>query len=205
MEVDFDKIKQEKVKKFLIRFGLKDSSGFKHFKPMCYRHQEAATYLKHLQTFQIKQGIERVWMIYKTIHPKEAWNGEMASFGLQYSESRNIINYIDDNYSGLEEGQIIILNLRIFLGLIHIAVAHKVSEVNDQERTIKLCYMAGGASEGSQWIKLSETADGFTEVSHLTFYKSNSRFRDTKLYPGLHSKAISEFHNNIRQNAEGLL
>jgi hypothetical protein len=62
--------------------------------------------------------------------------------------------------------------------------------------------MRGGASAGSQIIALRETSDGFTEVSHKTFYKSNSNFRDTRIYPGLHTRAISEFHLNVKKKAE---
>ena len=102
----------------------------------------------------------------------------------------------------MQKGQIIILNLNLFWGLLNIAVAHEVTEVNEQKRLIKLCYMKGGASEGSQWITLNETKEGYTEVSHQTLYKSKSNFRDTKLYPALHTKAITEFHLNVKRKAE---
>jgi hypothetical protein len=126
----------------------------------------------------------------------------MVSFGLQYSRARNVVSYLDDPYSGMEAGQVIVLNLKLFWGLLNIAVAHEVAEINDADRTMKLCYMMGGASEGSQWIALSETQHGFTKVSHETYYKSNSNFRDNTLYPPLHTKAISEFHHNVRRHAE---
>jgi hypothetical protein len=202
MEVDFSKIEQKKVKKFMMDYGLNELSGFTKMKPVCYDPSAAATYKKHFQSFLIKQSVDKVWNTYTTIHPKEAWNGEMVSFGLQYSLKKNSINYLNEPYAGMEKGQIILLNLRIFGGLLHIAVAHEIAEVNEQERLIKLCYMEGGASEGSQWITLHETPDGFTEVKHLTLYKSKSNFRDTKLYPRLHTKAITEFHVNVKRKAE---
>ena len=163
-----------------------------------------SSYHLHTKTFLIRSKIDCVWNAYKTIHPKEAWNGAMVSFGLQYSRMNNSINYINDAYSGMEKGQIIILNLRLLWGGINIAVAHEVREVNDQIRMIRLCYMRGGASEGSQIITMRETKDGFTEVLHKTFYKSKSHFRDTRLYPRLHTKAITEFHLNVKKKAEGV-
>ncbi len=204
MEIDFARIRQEKVKKFISRFGLVNTLGFKKIKAVCYNPIEEKTYRKHHQSYLIHNDIESVWHTYKSIHPKEAWTGEMVSFGVQYSKNSNCINYLDDPYSGMEKGQIIILNLRLFWGLLNIAVAHEVVEVNEDKRTIKLCYMEGGASEGSQWIQLLETKEGFTEVSHLTLYKSKSAFRDTKLYPRLHTKAITEFHDNVKRKAESL-
>jgi hypothetical protein len=202
MEIDFERVRQQKVKAFLNRFSLLNTLGFRNIKALCYRPDEDSTYRKHHQTYIIKNDLATVWHTYKLIHPKEAWNGEMVSFGVQYSKNNDRISYLDDPYSGMEQGQIIVLNLRLLWGLLNIAVAHEVAEVNDAEHAIKLCYMEGGASEGSQWIRLRETKDGFTEVSHLTLYKSKSAFRDTKLYPRLHTKAITEFHVNVKKKAE---
>ena len=202
MEIDFGKIRQDKVKEFVARFGLVNTLGFKKIRAICYNPVEDNTYRTHHISYLIHGDVASVWQIYKSIHPKEAWNGEMVSFGLQYSKNKDCINYLNDPYSGMEEGQIIILNLRLLWGLLNIAVAHEVVDVNDEQHMIKLCYMEGGASEGSQWIQLLETKDGYTEVSHLTRYKSKSAFRDTKLYPRLHTKAITEFHDNIKRQAE---
>lgn len=202
MEIDFEKVRQKKVRKFLLNQGLNHASGFTRLPSICYDPSLEATYRKHLQKFIIKNNIETVWNIYKNIHPKEAWSGEMVSFGVQYSRKGNAFNYLDDPYSGMEKGQIIILNLKMFWGMLHLAVAHEIAEVDEQHHMIKMCYMKGGASEGSQWITFHETPEGFTEVSHLTLYKSKSKFRDTKLYPRFHSRAITEFHTNIKRRAE---
>lgn len=202
MEIDFNKIRQDKVKNFIIKFGLDSLPGWLRIKAFCYDPTQEASYRKHFQSFIIRKDIEAVWKAYITIHPKEAWNGEMVSFGVQFSKQSNSINYLTDAYLGMEEGQIIILNLSLLWGLINIAVGHKVAEINEQDRLIKLCYLQGGASEGSQWIRLYETPEGFTKVDHLTLYKSNSKFRDTVLYPRFHTKAITEFHDNVKQKAE---
>jgi len=200
--VDFRKIKQKKVRGFVRQYGLNSLIGFSRMLPICYDPATKSSYHKHFKSFVIRQNVESVWNVYMTIHPKEAWNGEMVGFGLQYSKKRNKVNYVNDDYTGMEKGQIIILNLRLFWGALNIAVAHEVAEVNEQERRIKLCYMEGGASEGSQWITLRETKEGFTRVSHHTYYKSKSNFRDTRIYPKFHTKAISEFHDNVKKKAE---
>ena len=204
LEVDFGKVRQKTVKKFVANFCFNKLNGFTEMRSECYDPSQENAYHVHRKTFLIKKNVESVWNAYKTIHPKEAWNGAMVSFGLQYSRKRNSINYLNDEYGGMEKGQIIILNLRLLWGSFNIAVAHEVSEVNEQNRTIKLCYMQGGASAGSQIISLSETKEGFTEVFHKTFYKSKSNFRDTKLYPRLHTRAITEFHLNVKKKAEAL-
>lgn len=202
MEVDFKKISQNTVKKFLLHRNLNKAADFSGLQSVCFDPAYETTCQKHLRSYSIRQNIDAVWNIYKSIHPREAWCGEMVSFGLQYSRKDTTINYVNDPYPGLEVGQIIIMNLQFLWGLFHIAVAHEVAAIDEKERMIKLCYMDGGASEGSQWITLHETSEGFTEVSHLTLYKSNSNFRDTKLYPWLHNRVITEFHLNIKKKAE---
>jgi hypothetical protein len=62
-----------------------------------------------------------------------------------------------------------------------------------------MCYLEGGASKGFQFIRLKEKEDGSTEVAHETFYKSQSDFRDKRLYPYLHGQVISEFHRNVQK------
>lgn len=201
--IDLDKITQKQVRRFITNYGLYSTSGFVRMRSAGYDATTRSPYRKHHKKFLIRKKIDEVWDNYMTIHPRDAWTGEMVSFGLQYSSRQNKLNYIHDTCDGIEIGQIIILNLKLLWGAVNIAVAHKVEDVNHEEKIIKLSYMMGGASEGSQWISLKETEEGHTEVHHDTLYRSKSAFRDTRLYPGLHTKAITEFHNSVRRQVEG--
>lgn len=197
--IDYNQIRQPKVKKFIITHGLTSTQGFKQLVPVRYVENEEATYCTHHQQYLVKKDLDTVWNAYVSIHPRDAWHGSMVSFGLQYDRHSETINYLNDPYSGLQAGQVLILNLRMLGGLLNLAVAHEVEEVCSKQHLIKLSYMQGGASEGSQWIRLEATPDGFTRISHLTRYKSKSPFRDKALYPPLHTKAIGEFHASVRK------
>jgi len=203
--IDLGKIRQKKVRKFMGNNGLHSTSGFKRMQSAGYCENDGVTYHKHHKTFLIQQRPDLVWDAYMKIHPRDAWTGDMVSFGVQYCTRYNRVQYVHDECSGIEEGQIIILNLRLLWGALNIAVAHQIVEVNREEMMFKLCYMVGGASAGSQWISLKPTSDGNTEVHHDTLYKSNSNFRDKNLYPGLHTKAITEFHESVKRKAEALV
>ena len=195
--VDFSRIRQEKVRRFILDNGLTTAEGFEQMGPVCHERNSGNFYREHSMTFLIKKNIDEVWNIYKTINPKEAWNGAMVSFGLQYSRRNNVITYLGDAYEGMESGQVIILNLKLLGGIFNMAVAHEIAEVNDEAKSFRLCYMKGGASKGSQYITLKKTPENFTEVIHHTYYKGQSIFRDTMLYPIFHAIAIREFHGNI--------
>ena len=177
--------------------SLTTTSGFRNLKSVCFNPLQNDTYTHHLKTFLLKENIETVWNTYKTIHPRDTSLGKMVSFGVGYCKKQDQIIYPDSHFAGIEPGQIIILNLNIF-NLLTIAVAHEVGEVNEDEKYIKLCYTQHGKAEGSQWIKLTQTTEGYTEVRHETFYKSDSLIRDRYLYPLLHEKAITEFHDSVK-------
>jgi hypothetical protein len=123
----------------------------------------------------------------------------MLGFGLQYSRKNHKITYHEDDHGVIDKGQIVILNLKLLWNLVSLAVGHEITEVNEEEKYIKMCYLEGGASRGMQYIRLKETKEGFTEVIHETFYKSQSDFRDKRLYPLLHGLVIAEFHKKVRK------
>ncbi|MBL7858356.1 MAG: hypothetical protein JNM57_11760 [Cyclobacteriaceae bacterium] len=195
--VDLSRIHQKKVREFVRAFGLHSETGFQAMGPVCHEQHTTDFYREHCKTFLIKRNINEVWGIYKTINPKEAWRGGMVSFGLQYSRKKNAVTYQEDPYEGMESGQVIILNLKLLGGIFNMAVAHEITEVNDATKSFRLCYVQGGASKGSQYISLQRTPEDFTEVTHHTYYKGSSFFRDIILYPIFHSIAITEFHGNI--------
>lgn len=129
--------------------------------------------------------------------PVKTCCGSWLDFGLQYSRKNHRITYTEDDHGHIEAGQIVILHLRILNRLVNLAVGHEITEVNEDEKFIQMCYLEGGASRGMQYIRLTETNEGHTAVTHETFYKSCSPFRDKHLYPWLHGMVISEFHRNV--------
>jgi hypothetical protein len=200
--LDFNRILFKKVISFVRERGLQTTNDFTHFKSVCYVPNDPS-YRKHLKTFSVDAPISIVWNTYKSIAPQDAWQGDMLRFGFMYSRTKNNFTYHDDiQYEGIKAGHVLVLNLRLLGDLFTLAVGHEVKEVNDQERFIRICYMENGKSEGSQFIRLSALPDGHTQIMHETFYKSNSWIRDVLLYPSLHTKAITEFHHNVKRKIE---
>jgi hypothetical protein len=196
-----ERITWSKVKKFLRDYDITNAQDFSRIKSICYDPQDTS-YHTHQKIFDFNHPIEQVWHAYKTIDPARAWSGDMIHFGLQYSRIDHSVIYAGDNTTtGLQGGQVLILNLKLVGGAIQLCVGHEIKEVNEAEKVIKICYLENSASQGSQFIRLTSTPQG-TRVTHDTFYKSNSWFRDRILYPGLHTKALKEFHGNVRMYLE---
>ncbi|HEU5292796.1 MAG TPA: hypothetical protein VFU05_19240 [Cyclobacteriaceae bacterium] len=197
--IDFSRIKQEKVRKLLRDNGLLSLSDLSKLKSYCYNKSDGLHYYTHTKSFLFKTDIATVWSAYKTVNPQETRNGGMVSFGMMYSRKQHAIMYPGDAYHGIEEGQILFLNLNLVGSALQLAVGHEITGVNDADKTIKICYLQNGASTGTQLIQLRETSDGQTAVTHDTWYRSGSIFRDKILYPGFHSKGLTEFHNNVME------
>ena len=198
-DIDLERLKQKKIKQFVHEHKLYKLSDFAQLKSFSKKHPEIAQFHQHIKTFLVEENIDKVWDVYKTIAPKDAWSGSILSFGFQYSKPQNKLGYIDDDYEQINEGDIVFINVGFFNGLVNIAVGHEVTAVNDKEKYIETCYLLFGKAAGTQQMRLKPTPDGFTEITHHTIYRSDSVFRDKVLYPFLHTQAISEFHANIKR------
>ena len=97
-KIDFNRIKQEKVKTLLQRNGLFSVDDLNNLKSLCYDQTDGKHYHKHIMSFVINADIETVWNGYKTISPQETRKGSMVSFGLMYSRKQNEIMYPGDAY-----------------------------------------------------------------------------------------------------------
>lgn len=195
--IDYSRIPQKKVRK-LVRQQSKDGVIlFNELKSACYTGQDTFIYSYHESNHTIKGKIQNVWSRLKQLKPDDEFRGKIISFGFLYSNKLNRVFYSDDDYSSIEEGEIVYLNLKLLGGIKRIAVALEVTKVDDEDKIIQFCYLENGMSVGTQQIRLIESNDGETIISHETRYRNDSKFREKYLYPIFHQKAVSELHLNL--------
>jgi len=159
----------------------------------------------HLESiYRLREVPERVWKTYQVTSPAESWNGRMVSFGLMISKWENLIMYRNDqDFGGIDTGQIYYINLSIMQGLYNLAVGLEIIDIDTTNKSITFSYMQGGKSRGKQTIFFLPTKNGFTEIIHQTAFKSDSYIRDRYLYPYFHRIAINEFHRNMKRSLQG--
>ncbi|MCF6367026.1 MAG: hypothetical protein L3J35_12595 [Bacteroidales bacterium] len=195
--VDLTKVLQKRKKKFIKNKYLKNIVSFNELFPKCYNEKDSSKYTIQNDIYFIDENINTVWDQYKNISLKESYSGHLVKFGFLYSKPENKLIYVNDEYSGLKEGQIIFIRLDLLKGIKKLVVAYEVANVDDENKIIQFCYMNNGVSEGSQKIMLSEAENGQTKITHRTFFKSDSKFRDKRIYPGFHRRVVSELHHNL--------
>lgn len=173
-------------------------SPYSKLNSICYSETDP-NYHEHFEKYIYDQPFDDVWHTYVTIDPAKAWAGKMIHFNQLYSRSTGEVVFPGQEYTkGMGVGQIIILNLHVFNGAVKLTVGHEVMEVDKERKLIRICYLENSKSEGSQFISFKSLENGKTEVAHKTFYRSGSWFRDKIIYPYFHTKAINEFHANVR-------
>ena len=202
-QFDCEQIKNAQVRQMLQGLEIKSLADFQRVGSYCYQSgiSYPVAYSTHQKKFVFEVPLQKLWDQYLITPPDQAWKGRLVDFGLCYGSQNNEVYLPYQQYPGLEVGQLHFLELN-FLGLAEIAVGHQVTAINSDKNFIKLCYLQGGQSQGSQWIFLRDIGNNRTEVSHFTRYKSDSKFRDNKMYPLLHSWVISLFHRNIARLAQ---
>lgn len=202
--VDFDRVPQKKIQGLLKQQCECGVNYFVELKPSCYNVLDSNKYSRQSSSHVIKETILKVWAKLKNIRPKDEYSGKMVSFGFLYSKRMDKIFYNDDDIKGIEEGEILYLNLKLLGGVKNIAVALEVTKVDEANKIIQFCYLDNGVTEGTQQVRLIENGDGNTIISQESRYRNHSKFREKRLYPIFHRQAVNELHFNIQKFIEGL-
>jgi hypothetical protein len=84
-------------------------------------------------------------------------------------------------------------------GLFNIPVAFEIITIDQKKQIMEISYIDNNKSLGKQTIQFFDNGDGSTKIVHLSYFKSESAFRDSFLYPHFHNKFIREFHGNMKQ------
>ncbi|RPH33377.1 MAG: hypothetical protein EHM93_05355 [Bacteroidales bacterium] len=201
--VDFDRVPQKKVQGLLKQQFEGGVNYFIELKPSCYNVQDSSRYSHQNSSHIIKETILKVWVKLKSIRPKDEYRGRMVSFGFLYSKNKDKIFYDNDDIKGIEEGEVLYLNLKLLGGIKNIAVALEVTKVDEENKIIRFCYLNNGMTEGTQQVRLIEDKDGNTVISQESKYRNKSKFREKRLYPIFHRQAVNELHANIQKFIEG--
>lgn len=202
-KVNLERVHQKKVRELVEQQNQSGIMYFSDLKPSCYIEQDSLKYSFQRSSNVIREVIQKVWNKLKALKPRDEYSGRMVSFGFLYSKRLNQLFYPDDDFKEIEEGEIYFLNLKLLGGIKNIGVALEVTKVDEVNKTIQFCYLNDGMTEGTQEVKLVGTSDGNTMITQETRYRNKSKFREKKLYPFFHQKAVSELHGNIRRLIEG--
>jgi len=197
--IDLSKIKHRKVKNYILEQQKQNIEYFSDLEASVHQNDDLTGFLISEKSYVIQQKKEIVWKNYRHSCQTDVWDIKRVSFSVLYSRDSQSIVYADQDFFGLAEGQIYYLNLKVLNGFYNLPVAFEVINVDTENNFFEFSYLKGGKAQGKQTIQFVDTEEGYTEVIHKSFVKSNSKIRDKYIYPFFHNKIINEFHNNMRK------
>ncbi len=192
-------IEQKTIRKFLKRNIENGIANFDDFSPSVTAGTDTGQFDFSSLNFHLQTNLEIVWKTYLTAHPAKIWQSENVNFGFIYSTQRRCIILKNDNYPGLETGQIFFLEMRILLGLFKFPVCFTVTKIDQTKRTISFSYVISSSSKGSQTISFVDDGKDGTKIFHSSLHQTKNRLRDKTLYPIYHRRAIKTIHHNIEK------
>ena len=197
-DADAKKVGFKKVVKYLKNVDLR---YFSEIQPSINENSDLSAFHFHSAIYTVNAPVERVWNTCLWGSPANLWKGKTLGLGCVYSNGSDKIYYRDHSYFEKPElNQIYFLNINI-LRLSNIAAALIITDINYNENSIEFTYIKGNKAIGKQTLRLISRGANETQIIHDTYYKSSSKFRDKRLYPIFHQKAISDLHKMIDKYA----
>ena len=198
-DVDINQVPYQSIFHYLDNLKSLNINTFTEIKPSCNNENEVEGFGQSIRQFKIKSDIENVWNSYKIANPSDTWQSRMICFGFMYSRNTNSLMYRNNIYSGINEGQIIYVNLKLLKGFFNLATAFEIVDVDNENKIIEFSYIEGGKAKGIQILHFIPTPKGETIITHTSYFKSDSKFRDKWLYCHFHNKIINQFHRNVKR------
>lgn len=195
--INFDRIPQKRVRQFITQQKENSIRRFDDLRASFQQNEDTSKYCRINRRYITHETLSTVWESYLTSDIAEMWNGQMVSFGVSVSKPFCEVIYNNDRKISAHIGQILYLNLKLLKGVYNLATAFEITEIDPEKKTIVFNYLEGGKSTGIQILRFRATDEGYTEIEHKTFFRSNSEFRDKRLYPFFHRLLIDEFHRNV--------
>jgi hypothetical protein len=198
--INLSEIPQRKVRKYIEAREINHMQDFGLIRASWKKGQDESKFLFHEKTFFLKEKLSHVWDCYRKADPTKSWNGPFVRFGLLISKKSNSAVYSGNStFPEIDTGQVYFLDLRIMRGLFNLPMAFEIINIDPLERIIEFSYIDGNKSKGKQRIEFSDDPDGRIRITHKSYFRSDSQFRDNMLYPYFHRKFIKQFHRNMKQ------
>jgi hypothetical protein len=174
----------------------KKLKNLKEFEPSIKEADNLSSFQYHQRVYLIETDIQTAWSAYVNVAPTISWKGPLNTYRQSYSTSKNTSYTPKDTlFPNAELGMVYELNIKV-AKLRNIGVTFQITELDNKNMIIEFTYGKDNKSHGKQQIEFK--SDGaHTLITHSTYFKSNSKFRDKHLYPKFHERCLDEYHNNI--------
>ena len=166
-----------------------NGSDASKFSPSCPTFDACSDMYYHVKKYTFKGDAQRAFDLLLSLKPYEIWEGT-SRFEMEYEPSQKSFLGKDQNLPDIKEGQIFFLELDI-TSKMQIPVAFQVVELDSHKKTLSFSYLKQNKSNGIQRITFVQNGESF-DIIHETHFKSESKFRDKRLYGFFHTKLLDD-------------
>lgn len=199
-EVNFNRIPFKKVRAYIHTQILHNIKSSDDLVPSYEKDVVPESLSDQTCSYKLPVSVETAWEAYSLAMPDKAWNGRKARLGMLVNKPANKVYYPGDRCEAIDTGQVVYLNLRVLKGVLNLGMAFEIINIDENNHILEFSYIKGNKSLGKQQLFFAENEDGTTELTHVSYFKSESGFRDKFLYPYFHKRFTNEFHRNMSRS-----
>jgi hypothetical protein len=193
-------IHQKNVRKYIESRSIDKLADFSSIHPTWKKESNESDYYVIEREFVLKYKLSEVWKFYRESNSFQMWNGQSIRFGLLITKNSNQITYSGSQaFPSIDTGQVYFLDVKLLKGILNVPLSFEIIRIDQEQKIVELSYIEHNISSGKQTLQFFDNGNGRTLIRHLSFFRSESAFRDEFLYPYFHEKFIKKFHSNIRR------
>lgn len=201
--INLSEIPQRKVRNYIVSESIDKMDDFSSIHASWKKNIDKSHFNIIEKSFLLDYDLTDVWDFYRHANILDIWNGKSVRFGILISKCSNtVINSYNSSFHEIDTGDVYFLNLKLLKGILNVEVAFEIITIDLKQRIMEFSYIDNNKSLGKQSIQFFTSGPGRTKIVHLSYFKSNSSFRDKIFYPYFHKKFIREFHENMNDLIE---
>lgn len=153
-------------------------------------------YSYHQKEFELNGDANEIFSLYTSVSPSEIWSGPHNIFCFLFSREDQKFLTLNDQLPCIREGMQL-FNVVDFLGP-KFLFGMEIIKIDYDILRIEFAYLEGNISSGIQVLQFIQDGE-HTIISHHSYYKSESNFRDQFIYPIFHDHVINEYHYRMEE------
>lgn len=198
LQIDYTKIRKPLLKETVRHQIANGVTEFSDIRTTAPTEDTILNFHKVVDVFYVNTPRDEVFRHYLHTNPYDSWNGgELVELAILIDKNNQTVYYPGDFYPGAEVGQVYYVHMNFF-GLKKICVGQELVEINENSGIISFSYIEGGKSRGMQIMQFDTQGESTCKITHTSFFKSDSPFRDRFLYPYFHTLVVTRFHENMK-------
>lgn len=176
-------------------FLKENGSDFKRFHASFGSMDEVpADFSEMTDQWRVKGELDEVFGRFLASSPL-AWNGT-AAFELLYDpRSEAVYDRGAKVLPAPAEGQIVLLTIKLVAG-VKLPVAFQFVRIDEKQHEVSFSYLSVNTSAGVQRARFAQKGDEVV-VTHVSRFKSESHFRDARLYPFFHRRLLDDYYGRV--------